>query len=402
MKSEFCKTNFIWVTLISLFLLLSFVQAEEQRVRVLTDNAPIRLKPDIKSEIIENPPSGSEFEVEKKIGEWYEIKFISRVGISIIGYIHEKDVEEIKIEEKVTDVIREKPEKVPEISPPSPVIKEEPSPPKKIELVLSGGYHLGYSIVKSLEYTDRFSRGIVKRADEHGILTQEIEEPITFGGALNYFFSNEFGVQLRLDYNSKAQITGISTYNLDFEYEIENGALSINREWDITGDFSNLYLGGNVIFRAPVMGMIAPVLSGGASYFTGKLKVNTQIGYAGLFMVDIDGEVVNDWVDYLIIPSKIDVSINGFGFNVGGGIDILLAPNIGINLDARYFLMSNMEERWDIITGQYSLELLKLIDLDRYYDLDHDDAEALSKEWVPAFELDPSFFKFSAGLVIKF
>lgn len=391
MKTKSERNYFICFFIISLVLLPTFVYAEEQEIRVVNENASIRLKPDRESEIIEIPPIGSVFGVENKIGEWYEVKFPSRVGMIIIGYIHEKDVEEIQIEEVIIDEIRPEPEKITEIRPPPPVLREKPSKTSQIELVLSGGYNLGYSISKSLSYSDGWSAGGLQRVDEHGTLAQDVEKPLGLSGVLNYFSEGGFGVQLRLDYNSKVQISGVSGYDLIWSWTDGRGPFTRDNNWNITGDVSSMDLSGNVIFRIHTSGMMAPVVSGGVSYFTGRLNVNTTGGYA-LSWVDGDYQ----YIDYWSIPAKIDASIDGLGFNIGGGADILFTTNLGINFDTRYFIKSKIEKPWEIIPGRY-----KATSYDIYIDLDHNWAEEI-QEGVPTFELDPSFFKFSAGLVIRF
>ncbi len=389
-KSEY--NHFICIFIIALFLLPTFVYAEEQEIRVVTGNASIRLKPDTESEIIETPPIGSVFGVENKVGEWYEIKFRSRVGMIIIGYIHEKDVEEMKIEEEVAEEIKPAPEKITEIRPPPPVVKEEPRITSQIELVISGGYNLGYSISRYLSYSDIWSGGNLQMVDEHGTLSQDVKKPLGFSGALNYFFSDELGVQLRLDYNSKEKISGVSEYNLSWSWTDGSGPFTMDNQWDVTGDVSSMDLSGNIIFKIPTTGMIAPVISGGVSYFIGELKVNTLGGYA---LSWIDGDY--QYIDYWCIPAKIDASFNGFGFNVGGGANLLFTPNVGINFDARYFIKSEIVEPWEIVTGQYQAENFDHV----YLNLDQNTAKEI-QEGVPSFKLNPSFFKFSVGLVFTF
>lgn len=90
----------ISLMIIALFILPILVYAEKQMIEVVVENASIRSKPDVDSEIIKSEPLGSVFEVERKVGKWYEIKVLSRLGILIDGYIHEKYVKVIKEEVK--------------------------------------------------------------------------------------------------------------------------------------------------------------------------------------------------------------------------------------------------------------------------------------------------------------
>ncbi len=64
------------------------------KVKVVVENASIRLKPSLDSEAIEeNIPVGTVYASNKKTGEWYEIKFESKLGVALLGYIHEMYVE---------------------------------------------------------------------------------------------------------------------------------------------------------------------------------------------------------------------------------------------------------------------------------------------------------------------
>jgi hypothetical protein len=80
------------------FILLCFwifptsIFAQTQTIKVVKDKTNIHLYPDRTSEVIGNAPIGTEFETERKIGEWFKIEFYSQVGILIPGYIHESDV----------------------------------------------------------------------------------------------------------------------------------------------------------------------------------------------------------------------------------------------------------------------------------------------------------------------
>jgi len=365
------KTNFPRIIIVSIlafiFLFLSaLAQNEKREVKVTIENASIRLKPDLTSEIIGEPAIGTVFEVEDKIGRWYEIKYRSEIGVIIIGYIHEMFVELVSI-------------------------REAPQKTTQFELVISGGYNLGYSISQSLSYSHSFSYGAVQEADQQGIFTQDIEKPLGLSVALNYYFEERFGVQLRADFYSKVEISGASAY--DLTYVVGDRRYRTENEWITSGDVTYMGFGGNIIFKPSTDGMIAPVISGGVSYYLGNLKVDTYGGWARIFWLDEYRYIM----DYQSIPNTIDVSINGIGFNVGGGVDIFVTPNIGIKLDARYFMNSKVEAPLKVIPGRYTLELR-----DGYFnEIDQNIAESIQRR-MPAFELAPSFFKFSVGLVFKF
>lgn len=94
-------TGKLIISLVITFVLIlpTISQAQQkQRIKVIAQNASVRMQPNIDSEVILTPPVGSTFEVEQKIGDWYEIKFSSEIGVLITGYINSQFVEVIEAE----------------------------------------------------------------------------------------------------------------------------------------------------------------------------------------------------------------------------------------------------------------------------------------------------------------
>lgn len=100
-----------------MMLIFAIAYADIIKIKIVAENASIRFKPDIMSDVIETVPVGKEFEAEEKIGEWFKIKFSSRLGVLITGYIHERFV---KVESEAIE-----PEKKAIQKPEKPVVKAE-------------------------------------------------------------------------------------------------------------------------------------------------------------------------------------------------------------------------------------------------------------------------------------
>lgn len=98
-----------------LFLTISglFAQDPPSKVKVVAEQANIRIEPDIGSAIIFQAPQGSQLEAIKKEGEWYEVKFITDQGNISHGYVHESLVIEVG----------------------KPVVKEPAPPPEQEEII---------------------------------------------------------------------------------------------------------------------------------------------------------------------------------------------------------------------------------------------------------------------------
>lgn len=92
MKIRQKKVEILFFAFIFLSVFPEFADAQKRIIEVVVENASIRSGPNVNSEIIERAPVGSVFEVEQKIGKWYEIKFQSKLGILISGFIQEKSV----------------------------------------------------------------------------------------------------------------------------------------------------------------------------------------------------------------------------------------------------------------------------------------------------------------------
>ncbi|MDD8030480.1 MAG: SH3 domain-containing protein [Acidobacteriota bacterium] len=92
------------IAILALSWLALDLEAQEPRfrIRVVTEQANIRVKPDIGSEMIFQVPQGTELEAEKKEGEWYLVNFDKPDGSKGRGYVHESLVEVLSIVETRT------------------------------------------------------------------------------------------------------------------------------------------------------------------------------------------------------------------------------------------------------------------------------------------------------------
>ncbi len=135
----------------SVYLILSFLSLQflafaavltpdPVKLRVATEQANIREKPDITSVILLQVREGSVLEAEGKEGEWYAVRIEQPEGTIITGYVHESLVTVIEPpqpDENAVAVKEKKPPEKPEprAKPPLPVppqsLPPAPSPPPK-------------------------------------------------------------------------------------------------------------------------------------------------------------------------------------------------------------------------------------------------------------------------------
>lgn len=396
MKKNFGRKTFICLFISLLLILPSVVKAQNQKIRVVVENSSIRVKPDNQSEVIKEPPIGTVFDVKRKVGEWYEIRVPTEVGVQVTGYIHEMFIEVMEEEKKPKEPekepekeVPEKPEKKPL---PPPTLKAPESPTTHGEIVIRGAYTTGYT-TNDQSYTDSFSQGILDSATSTGRVTSELEKPLGFDGAFNYFLIGGLGIQLRFDYNLKSNFTDASksTFELNWTWG-SGGSYTEQEEWLVEGDVTLMIISGNLIYKVKDAGMFAPFFSGGASYYSGKLKANTTGAYATTWVIS-----PYRYIDYFDLPAHLDTSFSGIGFNGGGGIDILFSDNVGLTIDARYFVLKKVEEKWQISPGTYNSNISTGFTLT----INQEEADYL-EEGINPFELSTSFFKVSAGLKFMF
>lgn len=150
------KILIVFFTVINLMLTGAVAQQKSIQLRVVAEQANIRLKPDITSLIIYQAPKGTYLSMLEKEGDWYKITFVSDEGEEGSGYVHESlvmiiepEIEEEKKPEKIKKPAEKVEEKIEEQTPPvketqtAPTQKRTPFEPPSvlppIQIALNGG-----------------------------------------------------------------------------------------------------------------------------------------------------------------------------------------------------------------------------------------------------------------------
>lgn len=158
------KGEVVFLTLLCILCLSLYVKSEatDLKVRVLVDNANIRLRAASTSPVVGNVPIGTILESEGIFGEWYRVKLPpNEEGFVVIGYIHQELVEslgETKEVKEIPKIQKEKPRK---------------SPPQKIS----------YSAQEKNARTGFFLRGALGYGPMVNMNSNEIDFEISGGGA---------------------------------------------------------------------------------------------------------------------------------------------------------------------------------------------------------------------------
>ena len=397
MKIKFYGRVFVGLIIISLFILPIFTYAQKQKIRVVVENASIRSKPSMESEVIGTSSEGIVFEVEKKIGEWYEIKFASRVGVMITGYIHEMLVE---LEREVPEPERRvapPPRKEAVQPPPPPQFARRPREFKRFNIFLYALIPI-YSLSETTEWSDSWSFQYLSRVNEGGKVTLDNREMGGGGVGLVFMFTKNFGIEGRLDtmggnvWNTSSfyvdwtwsAAVGGGTYSEDFTYD------SIEGEVDMSPISINLYA------RFPMGRNFIPYVSGGLTFFIGNFVAETDMGDAASWYF-MTWPYETQYVDWFTYKYWIGDPLNGIGGNIGAGLAMHLSRTFSINMETRYFIGPTKSFKWEIERGR------------EYWSLNHnfqapddflDWAEELMSE-VPV-KVKTSFPSINIGLNIGF
>ena len=377
-------------------------QSNTGKIKVIVENASLRVKPSMDSEVLEeNIPVATVFNVEKKAGEWYEVKYQSKLGVMITGYIHEMYVEAMPSETEVKPVEspkKEEPKRAP-ATPQSYAPSSGPAFGHQLELGL--GFGMGFGSFLPASSSTSYSwgpAGSLLSVNESITVAHSVKSPLGLGFSLAYYFSRGFGVKLRVDMNFKQNIeTAASDYSITWTWNrpINPGPFTETNNWPVTGDISIMPISLDFVYKFDMEGAFQTYINAGASFFTGTANVSTTTGWGVTFL---NGGY--RYIDYLAIPLKIaDYSLSSVGFNAGLGFDFFISPNIGLNVDAAYFFGKTFDVPWVAVGGTYPTNL----NTTPVFNINESDSNvSFITDHLGTLQVKTSFFKIMAGVKIGF
>jgi len=234
MKKKITKASTLLLAASLLFIVVARGEEVLRKLKVVTEQANIRLKPSIGSIIIKQVPEGTILESTGQEGEWYLIKLTPDELEQVSGYVHEsmviiiegppKEQEEpeiieeteiveeqaiIKVQEETEkpeeeEIIEETPSQEPVITPPSQPVVTPPSPSKPpkflFDLVLSGGG----SFISGGDLNDGSQGFADYRSNILAVRPQGQAKPAhlsyILGGELTLALSSHFSLGIGVDY----------------------------------------------------------------------------------------------------------------------------------------------------------------------------------------------------------
>ncbi len=322
MKIKFYGRASLSLIIISLFILPTLVHAEKQKIRIVVENASIRMQPNMESDVIENPPVGSVFEVERKIGEWYEVRYQSKVGVRITGYIHEMLVEEEQAAPAAARTITPQPRReVVQAPPPARPMRRQP-PKIMFNLGVGGLVHMiqaGYD----WEYTFIIY-------SEQAAITDMVDNATGFG------FDAGFGVFPMPNIEITGGLSFVSkSLDATYGFDLPNMFLwddIAHAETQEQAKYSALMLHFGFNFHPMTEGSVRFYVGGGGTYINGKMDMMQDMTYQETFY--------SDWTHTIEIVEVewVQQSVNKFGFHVRAGANFQVANNIYIYGEGRYII----------------------------------------------------------------
>jgi hypothetical protein len=303
MKTRPKKGVLMCLFLASLLMGPGLIQAQKQKIKVTTEGASIRVKPDEGSEIIAAAKIGQVFEVEAKSEDWFEIRLKTELGVSVIGYIHSKYVE---IEGPAAQEATPK--------------KAEPAePPIWLSLRLGGlyasmtGYNYDFSMTyygEPLTISDSVANGGGAGVNfELGVMFLRFLE-VT--GGVSYYSKSmagtySFGLPNTLIYNDIA---------------FDEASKEVNRKITILDFGINIH---------PLeQGTIRPYFGFGGSYVMAKMDLLKDMTYKETIYSNYTHKIEITEV------KLVEKSLNKFGFHVRGGLELRLGGTAFLFIEGKY------------------------------------------------------------------
>lgn len=325
MKDKF-KGKWLISFFIAFFLILpSITNAQEQKIRVVVEGASLRLQPNMESEIILSPTVGSIFEVEKKVGEWYEIKYSSEIGVLITAYIHEMFIEVEKEAAKPKDKVIQEPVRPQPIYEPPKAARPRGKPTFSLK---GGGIFVLIPELYSYDYSFP-SRG------EIGTISETVYSGNAFGFevGLGFFPIPYIELEGTVSFLSKG-LNGSYGVELPSSYWFN---LLASGEMEAFPTLKKTILCFGLLIHPVTSGLIRPYFGGGGSYVTGNLEIVEDIIFLETDSIGVRNHSITiDEVQFIETDDVEEISLSKFGFYGKAGINYMTTKNIGIYAEGKY------------------------------------------------------------------
>ncbi|MCJ7682318.1 MAG: hypothetical protein MUP70_16445 [Candidatus Aminicenantes bacterium] len=270
--------------------------------------------------------------------------------------------------------------------------EEEEKEFPRSDLWISSGVVLGSFMSAESPYNRNWSSGLLASVQETGLLKHQVNLPMFISAAYSYYFLGDFGLQFKMDYPFQQSMKegSESSYDLSWTWN-DNSGDGLNVLWPINGEINVIPMHLNLVFKLRNF-FITPYLSAGVTYFLGKFKLNSALGYA----ITLTEDNVQK-IDFLDLLMGIEKNIGTLGYNIGAGIDFKIGQSVALTAGVSYMKANDLEVNWKIESGTYTGQILT----EQTYSLSEELADYLSTTLSPV-TVKMTFFQITAGLKILF
>lgn len=315
------------ISLVIAFILVlpTISQAQQnQRIKVVVRNASVRLQPDIDSEVILSPPVGSTFGVERKIGEWYEIKFSSEIGVLITGYINSQFVE--VMEAAPVPVQKKEPVR----KPAKPAAKPRPVTTSKVKFnIMAGGLFALYKDMLSKEFSYDY-RG------EQFIIEDYFESSnsIGFTGGIGIFVTPNIELTGSIASFSKAG-WGELYIEVPSPFFFDDSKSDYSDDGQYLPNVKKMIFSGGINIHPIKSGPIDIYFGGGGSYIKATVELMEDFIYT-------------ETQDFVALTHSVEINevlveetdITAFGFHGRVGVNLRASKNLYLFGEGRHIIAS--------------------------------------------------------------
>lgn len=316
------------ISLIIVFLLIlpAISHAQKQRIKVTVRNASIRMQPNVDSEIVLTPPVGSTFEVEKKLGDWYEVKFTSDIGVLITGYIHSMFVEAIEEQPEPEREIVPQPAK-PKLKPVPARVRPQAARQTRFNVSIGGLFSSAY-LINDYEYSAPTALG----EDLYVYDTFESPEAFGFSAGVGFFVMPRIEVT-----GSVATMSGTPWWSLELDmpspyYYDDYRFDTVDTDTISTAPtFKKNMLNFGVNIYLIKKNSLGVYVGGGGTLIKATLDLVYEVTFTHTwYPPTLDHDVTIDSVTF----EETDLST--FGAHFRAGVDFKVGRNISLYAEGRY------------------------------------------------------------------
>jgi opacity protein-like surface antigen len=216
------------------------------------------------------------------------------------------------------------------------------------------------------------------------------------GMSCAYYLTQAFGIQVGFGY-LKSAMTGGSVFRLE---AFRDAPASRQVTWGGSGEITAVPLFLNLTARSRGEAVRARV-SGGFALFLNAFMAGLPAGIEAVEPVWKTGPgtppvqiLADEKLDILQVPISIaDTTWTAVGANLGVGLDIAIAKNVALSIEARYYFCPAKTFAWDWTPGVYN----GLDGRIAGWNFTADAARAAGQK-TSSLRIDPSFFQVSAGV----